>query len=302
MTSEASMADGPNNPDAKAFAEMIEETERQVAEYSGFLKKLKMRLLRTKKALASKPAMASQIAALVNDLNAMRVEPGRPSVPQLIDSLEGQFRALHRRFQDDFPSELRHGCERAELDFKPLASGYGVGPFFAGIDAQKQTALLEYAKVTILKELPLNVSSLVSQAAALKTILLDPPVDLPQFSSELHEAMRVAVARREVTPPITDLRVELPVVFRELGFIRQVVSGSSRKKSAGLEYSLSRFVIVLKQFLQSDDNLHADRQFRLEPAVIENTKNPKKSVFIPRDVSCGFGEGSYYQAILLQQK
>ena len=47
------MADGPHNPDAKAFIEKIEATEHQVAEYSGFLKKLKMRLSRTKKALAS---------------------------------------------------------------------------------------------------------------------------------------------------------------------------------------------------------------------------------------------------------
>jgi len=101
---------------------------------------------------------------------------------------------------------------------------------------------------------------------------------------------------------MTELRVELPVVFREMGFIRQSVSSSSRKTSAGAEYSLSRFVIELKQFMQSDQNLHSDQQFRMEAAVIENTKNPKKSVFIPRDVSCGFGEGSYYQAILLQRE
>jgi hypothetical protein len=180
--------------------------------------------------------------------------------------------------------------------------GFGVGPFYMGIDAQKQLASFMYAKVTILKDMPLNVSAVVAHATALKGSLLDPPVDLLQFRSEIHEAMRVAVARREVRQPMTELRVELPVAFREMGFIRQGPSGSSRKKSAGAEYSLPRFVIELKQFLQSDQNLHSDQQFRLEPAVIENTKNPKKSVFIPRDVSCGFGEGSYYQAILFQQK
>jgi hypothetical protein len=296
------MADGSHNPDARAFIEKIEATEHQVAGYSGFLKKLKMRLSRTKKALASKPIVASQVAALVNDLNSMRVEPERPAVPHLIESLEAQLRTLQRRFQDDFPSELRQGCEGARLDFKPLTDGFGVGPFFVGIDAQKQTASFQYAKVTILKDVPLNVSAIVAQATALKTSLLDPPLDLPQFRSELHEAMRVAVARREARQPTTELRVELPVVFREMGFIRQGASGSSRRKSAGAGYSLTRFVIELKQFIQSDQNLHSDQQYRLEPAVIENTKNPKKSVFIPRDVSCGFGEGSYYQAILVQQK
>jgi hypothetical protein len=42
------MADGTKNPDAIAFIDKIEATEHQVAEYSGFLKKLKMRLSRTK--------------------------------------------------------------------------------------------------------------------------------------------------------------------------------------------------------------------------------------------------------------
>jgi len=81
------MADESHNPDARAFIEDIEATEHQVAEYSGILKKLKMRLTRTKRALASKRAVASQIAALVTDLQDMKAEPGRPAVPQLIDSL-----------------------------------------------------------------------------------------------------------------------------------------------------------------------------------------------------------------------
>src|SRR6266513_206980 len=105
------MAEGPDNPDAKAFIDKIEATEHQVAEYSGFLKKLKMRLSRPKKALASKPAVASQVSALVSDLQKMNVEPGRPAVHQLIDSLEGQLRSLHQRFQEGFPSDLRQGCE-----------------------------------------------------------------------------------------------------------------------------------------------------------------------------------------------
>ena len=296
------MADGPNNPDAQALIDKIEATEHQVAEYSGFLKKLKMRLSRTKKALVSKPAVTSQVSALLTDLHGMKTEPGRPDVPHLIDSLEGQLRTLHRRFQEGFPSDLRQGCEGARLDFKVLPDGFGIGPFFVAIDPKKQLASFQYAKVTILKDVPLNVSAIVAQAGVLKATLLAPPVDLPQFRSELHEAMRVAVARREDKFPMTDVRAELPVVYHELGFIRQSMSSSSRKKSAGAEYSLSRFVIELKQFIQSDQNLHSERQFRLEPAVIENTKNPKKSIFIPRDVSCGFGEGSYYQSILFQQQ
>ena len=214
-------------------------------------------------------------------------------------------RGSYSRFNDDSKKAFRPifstPAKVPALDFKALTDGFGVGPFFVATDAQKEVASFQYAKVTILKDMPLNVSAIVAQAGTLKATLLDPPVDLPQFRSELHEAMRVAVARREARQLMTDLRVDLPAVFREMGFIRHPVGGSSRKKSAGAEYSLSRFVIELKQFMQSDQNLHADQQFRLEPAVIENTKNPKKSTFIPRDVACGFGEGSYYQAILLPQ-
>jgi hypothetical protein len=295
------MADGPHNPDATPFIEKIQATEHLVTAYSGYLKKLKTRLSRTKKALASKPAVATQVSSLIADLQGMKVEPPTPAVAQLIDLLDGQLRTLHRRFEEGFASHLRQGCESAKLDFKSLPDGFGVGPFFIATDAQKEVASFQYAKVTILKDVPLNVSAIVTQAAALKASLLDPPVEVAQFRSQLHEAMRVAIARREVRLPVTQLRVELPVVFREIVFIRSPTRASSGRRSVGAEYSLSRFVIELKQLMQSDENLRSDQQFRLEPAVIENTKNPKKSVFIPRDTSCGFGEGSYFQAILLQQ-
>jgi hypothetical protein len=87
-----------------------------------------------------------------------------------------------------------------------------------------------------------------------------------------------------------------------MSFIRNTSGSNSSKRTGAEEYSLARFIIELKQFIQSDDNLKSPQQCRLEPAVIENTKNPKKSIFVPRDVACGFGEGTYYQAIIMQQK
>lgn len=294
------MAGGSESPDAKAFLESIESAEREAAEYAGVLKKLRTRLSRTRKALSTKPAVATQVAALVSDLQEIKMDPPRPVVSQLIESLDAQLRILQRRLQESFPPDLRQSCERAGLGFKPLPDGFGVGPFFVAIDAQRETASFQYAKVPILKDVPLNASAIVAQAASLKAALLDPPVDLPRFRAELHEAMRVALARRDNRFATTDLRVELPAVFREMGFVRQFAGTTSKRKPAVAEFSLARFVIELKQFIQSDRNVHADQQFRLEPAVIENTKNPKKSVFIPRDISCGFGEGTYYQAIVLQ--
>jgi len=293
------MTDGPGNPDANAFIEKIGAVEHQVAEYSSFLKKLKMRLTRTKKALASKPAVASQVTALVTDLHAMKTEPGRPVISQLIESLDGQLHTLQRRTRESFPSDLRQSCESAKLDFKALQDGFGVGPFLVTVDVQKETASFQYARVLVVKDVPLNVQAIVAQATSLKATLLDSPVDFPKFQSQLCEAMRVAVARRENRLPTGELRADLPAVFREMCIIRQPASATT-KRTLG-DYPLPRFVVELKQFLQSDQNIHAGPQFRLEPAVIENTKNPKKSIFIPREITCGFGEGTYTQAIVLQQ-
>ena len=168
-------------------------------------------------------------------------------------------------------------------------------------DAAKETAIIQYAKVAIIQNVPLNVRAIVDQAIALKARLIDAAVDLPRFRKDIHEAIRVAVARRETRTLVAELRVDLPASFREMSFIRNATASHSARKGAAGEYSLARFTIELKQFIQSDDNLQSSQQCRLEPAVIENTKNPKKSIFVPRDIACGFGEGTYYQAIIMQQ-
>jgi hypothetical protein len=168
-------------------------------------------------------------------------------------------------------------------------------------NAPKETAVIQYAKVAIIQDVPLNVQTIVAHATALKANLIDSPVDLTRFRKDIHEAIRVAVARRETRTPVGELRVELPASFRELSFIRNTL-GSTPKKGAADEYSLARFIIELKHFIQSDDNVNSPQQCRLEPAVIENTKNPKKSIFVPKDVALAFGEGTYFQAIIMQQK
>jgi len=61
-------------------------------------------------------------------------------------------------------------------------------------------------------------------------------------------------------------------------------------------YSVRQFVADLKSVTQSDENMQS-KSFSPEPAVIETTKNIKKSFFIPRDIHNPMGEGSYYQAL-----
>src|SRR5436309_1334500 len=91
-----------------------------------------------------------------------------------------------------------------------------------------------------------------------------------------------------VGPDLTQL-VELLSVYREMFYFRQGRFTVTTRKSLK-EYPVARFVVEIKTLLQSDENVAAARRFRLEPAVIENTKNPNKSVFFPNDLSQGFGE------------
>lgn len=108
--------------------------------------------------------------------------------------------------------------------------------------------------------------------------------------------MRVSLSRRNASL-VGEIRAELPAVYRELFFIRhgdELLAGQHPEP-----YPLARFVVEVKTLVQSDFNSSRSRRFRLETAVIENTRNPKKSVFIPNDVNKGFGEGTYFQAIIL---
>lgn len=291
------MAGTKVNPDAEIFLKTIEEAEAHANLYAAFIKKLKARLTKTKKALASKPAVSSQVAALVSDLEQFKANPEAPSVTSLSRLLEEELKKLTGRFRDSFPADLRKACESAQLPFKAQTDGFGVGPFFVIVNIAKETAGFHFAKIDMGIDVPMNVTAIVDQAKVLKSFLLDEPVDFGKFASSLNEAMRVALARQGQIPK-AEWRVELPLVFRELVFIRQ--SQVKRRQSSHAEYSLCRFVIELKQFIQSNENMRADEQYRLETAVLENTKNPKKSVFFPRDLSCSYGEGTYYQTILLR--
>lgn len=291
------MAGNKANPNATVFVEQIEEAEQHITAYAAFLKQLKSRLSRAKKALTSKPDVASQVATLLSDLKGMKSDASPPVVSKLSDSLSNRLKSLRHRLQESFPAELRRGCEAAHLSFSALSDGFVVGSFLVTVSHQKETALFHYAKTEIDEGVPLSVQAIVERAQSIKDSLLDQPVDIDRFGDELDEAMRVAAARQSRTTR-AELRVELPAIFRELAVIRKMLR--TKRKSARAEYSLARFVVELKQFVQSDQNLQAKRQFHLETAVLENTKNPKKSVFIPRDLKCGFGEGTYYQAIVLR--
>ena len=284
------------NPDPKAFIDEIDVVRKQTVEYAGFINRIKDRLSRAAKALAEKPAVPV-LSSLVSDLQAMKSQPEQPAVLQLIQSLEQQLQKVRQHFKDSFPGDLRRECEAGQLQFVNLQDGCGVGPFFVALNFPKGIASFYYAKVDVGTDVPLIAKGIVEQATILKSALIDMPVDLTNFGNDLYEAMRVTAARQN-KPSKAELRVELPLIFHEMMLIRQFPAFGKKEKT---EYPLPRFVIEMKQFVQSEQNTRSSRPFRPEPAVIENAKNPKKSIFIPQDLSRGFGEGTYYQAVVLRQ-
>ncbi|MCA9087255.1 MAG: hypothetical protein KDA90_01330 [Planctomycetaceae bacterium] len=289
----------PNtSPDAAIFLKRIEEAENTTNEYAAFIKKLKGRLSKAKKALATKPAVASPVSTLISELAALEPVPTAPPTGVLASTLEDELKKLRRRAHESFPDELRRMCESANLHFAATSDGFGVGPFIVTINAAKETASFHFAKMDIKVAVPMNAAAIVGKAGILKASIIDDPVDLSSFHDELNEAMRVALARAG-TSSKAEWRVELPAVYREMVIIRQ--NQPKRRKSSNADYSHPRFIVELKQFIQSEQNMRSEKQYRLETAVLENTKNPKKSLFIPRDLSRASGEGTYYQAILFQQ-
>lgn len=285
------------NPDADIFLRKIQEVEDQANQHAAAMKRLVARLSRARKLLKNTSSLVAQVTSLISDLEQQECDLPVLSVAALSSSLKEELSDFKERISDKFPYELRDACDAAEIQFKAKLDGYAVGTFFVTIDVDKESAAFHFAKIDMRTDVPLNAKAIVEKATSLTASLLDEPVDRGAFESALNEAMRVVMARQDKTPN-AEWRVDLPLVYRELAFIRQ--SQTKRHKASQISYSQPRFVVELKDFIQSPENLDARKQYRLETAVLENAKNPKKAMFIPQDVSRAFGEGTYYQSILLR--
>lgn len=295
------LAGQQGHPDAVGFVKRIESVERELADCSAFLKTVKTRLASAKRSLRSKPGYAAEVSKLISALAALGKGPAFPVIPELSRSLDEEMHLLQRRQRDSFGQDLRATCHEAALDFVALPDAFGVGPFRLAIDHQAGSATLEYAKIPVATNVPLHPRAITEAAAELRESLILAPINPTKLRSELQEAMRVAAARRDGgTASRADLRTELPAAYREMALIRQNWKPTTKRTISSITYPLQRFVVEVKRLIQSEENLGAPHKLALEPAVIEHTKNPKKSVFIPRDVERGYGEGTYYQAIVLR--
>lgn len=289
------MPEGSSHPDAKPFLEAMDEAEKQLIRQATYLNRVKARIQKAKKAIAAQSSIVIPISSLLDQLNDFSSVDSF-SVHTLAGKLQGHLRELKDRLRDAFGPSLRRECETRQLSFKQFQDGFGVGPFKVVVNKNNDVATVQYAKIDLAKGVPLDPLSIVEGVVELNAVLLATPTNLAEFARQLEEAMRVSNARLRRSS--SELRVDLPLVYREMVFIRQSIASENARPHP---YILPRFIIELKTLVQSEQNLNGVRQFRVEPAVLENANNPKKSVFIPNDLNCGYGEGTHCQAITFRE-
>ncbi len=273
----------------------LETAEAEAVALTDQTKKFIARLQKAKLALKTGKGAVSVVSTLTEDLREFPLFAPITQPQKLSEQLSSELDGLRRSLESSVSTLIQEQARASGLAFKGLPDGLGLGPFKVRIDAARLVASLDYAHGPLVKSVPLDAQAIVAAALEAKKALFE---DLPEtrtMAQEFEQAMRVAWVRRNRSLP-SELRVDLPALYREMALLR--MGGPDHGRSAVFAYSLGRFVVELKTLLQSSHNLEGSRPMRPEAAVIENAKDPRKSVFFPNDLECGYGEGKYFQAIV----
>jgi hypothetical protein len=276
----------------------IEHVEKVLTERIKELKKVRDRLTRARKQAESGKQVAAGLSSLATELRGVQLGGALPDFGALATQVADEARKRSEQGERTFVEELKAACEVAGVAIGRAGDALTVGPFALQVDWAKGAARIEFGKVEVESGLSLVAKKLVARVKELSGTLLSPPGSgaLAGLAKDFEEGVRVSVARRGGSL-VGELRAELPALYREVVWMRQ---GEGHRTGARVgQYPMARFVVELKTLVQSDFNTSRSRRFRLETAVIENTRNPKKSVFVPNDLTKGFGEGMYFQAMIL---
>ena len=279
---------------AMPIAALLTKAEQDANAVSKLARGYAQGLKRAARELESGKSAVVVVDGLARKLEQMAPIPAVPPPAELVKQLATAVEMTRKTLKASAAASIHAAAREAGLTIKLLTEGFGIGPFKVAIDHASMTASIEYARVVLEPSLPLEarriVESVEEHQRRVFDCLLDPDELLPQFE----EAMRVVWVRKNRTLP-RELRDDLPGLYREMKLARLA---AAPRRGGGLDYTLARFVVELKTLLQSPRNLESSPSLRPETAVIENTKNARKSVFIPKNLECGYGEGTYYQAVV----
>ncbi len=248
--------------------------------------------------IEKKPWPFSDTRKLLDDLAAHATGVAKDDVQQLQERLKKQLDDAAKSYERAFVDGLVAEARKVNLPTGSASGAYFLGPFRLTLDFVKETGVLDYADQPIAPPMALDAVKLVTDASELVQSLLAAPSDIAKLANDFDEAIRVALSRSRKSTEGRELRCPLPELHREMTLLRQDRSRAITSSSFR-DYPLARFVVELKTLVQSEQNMTAAKRFRLETAVIENTRNTKKSVFIPTDLQRGYAGGTYFQAVVL---
>lgn len=276
----------------------LKAAESEAAASTEHTKKYAARLQKARHALETGKSAVSVVSALTEDLRQLPHFPSITPPQKLSDQLSAELDGLRRSLESNVSTLIQEQARASGLPTKVLADGLGVGPFKVRTDAARLVASLDYAHSPLVSSIPLDAQVIVAAVLEAKKALFEGLPEIRTMAQMFEQALRVAWVRKHRSLPI-ELRVDLPALYREMALLR--MGGPDQGRGAVLAYSLGRFVVELKTLLQSTHNLEGSLPMRPEAAVIENAKDPRKSVFFPNDLECGYGEGKYFQAIVQRQ-
>lgn len=282
----------------KRIASNILATEAGIKEKLEMLKKTHKLLKLAAGRVTKKPWPFSDARKLLDDLAAHAIGVAKDDIQQLREQLKRQLDDAAESYERAFVDGVAAEAQKIKLPMGRVSDSYILGPFGLTLNFVKETCVLGYADHPVAPPMALNATKLVTAASELAQSLLAVPTDIAKLASDFDEAIRVVLSRNRKPAEGRELRCPLPELHREMTMLRQDRSRAITSKSFR-DYPLARFVVELKTLIQSEQNMTASKRFRLETAVIENTKNPKKSVFIPTDLQRGYAGGTYFQALVL---
>jgi hypothetical protein len=280
------------------IASDILATEAEIKPKLDELKKTQALLKAAAGKISKKPWPFSDTRELVEGLAARTPGVAKDEILRLQERLKKQLDDAAKIYERAFMDEIVSEAKRRDIAAGRAADVFFLGPFRLTIDFVKETGVLGYADQPVAPPMALDAVELVTAAAELAESLLVAPTDMSKLANDFDEAIRVALSRSRKPTEGRELRCSLPDLHREITILRQDRSRAITSKSFR-DYPLVRFIVELKALVQSNQNMSASKRFRLETAVIENTRNAKKSVFIPTDLQRGYAGGTYFQALVL---
>ncbi len=276
----------------------LSAAEQELTAQVKLLTKLRGALHQAEKDLAADKRPLQTLRKLAAELKETPDFQHKFSGAEITALIEQQIGVLVGTQERTLIADTRSAADAAGLPFVKRGDDLTLGPFLLKLVPAHDAAKLEFSKIEVTGDIPFDADLIVAKAQELSSGLLAPPKknDLIDIAEELEEAIRVTIARKRNPSFVGDLRGELPAVYREMNWIR---SGARKGREKAEVYPPARFVVEVKSLISSEFNLERARRFKLETAVIENAGNSKKSIFFPANLQQGWGEGTFFQAIVL---